>query len=209
MDASIEFVVVSPKSRSIPSTPKNNFVQVNSESILSPMDPIMEQELFLMPWHNKVVVGTTDTPIEKESLEPISQEKELEFILKTASKYLTKAPKKSGLKENVDLKSTFHFYESDEDGEKKLCLENNLIRKISSTLDVIGAQVVWVVRNEMARTVEDFLARRTRCPLLDARESIKMAPKVAEIMAQELEKNSEWKESQVKDYEEVIMNYIL
>ncbi len=184
-------------------------MQVNTESILSPMGPITEQELFLMPWHNKVVVGTTDTPIEKESLEPITLEKEIEFILKTASKYLTKAPKKSGLKENVDLKSTFHFYGSDEDGEKKLCLENNLIRKISSTLDVIGAQVVWAVRNEMARTVEDFLARRTRCPLLDARESIKMAPKVAEIMAQELEKNSEWKESQVKDYEEVTMNYIL
>lgn len=121
----------------------------------------------------------------------------------------TKNLKISGFKENVDLKNPFHFYGSDEDGVNKFSLENNLIRKISSTLDVIGAQVVWAVRNEMARTVECFLARRTRCQLLDARESIKMAPKVAEIMAQELEKNSEWKESQAKDYEEVIMNYIL
>ena len=51
--------------------------------------------LFLVPWHNKIVVGTTDTPIEKESLEPIALEKEIEFILKTAERYLVKAPKRS------------------------------------------------------------------------------------------------------------------
>lgn len=39
------------------------------------MGPITEEELFLMPWHNKVVVDITDTPIEKESLEPIALEK--------------------------------------------------------------------------------------------------------------------------------------
>jgi glycerol-3-phosphate dehydrogenase len=45
--------------------------------------------LFLVPWHGRVVVGTTDTPVEKESLEPIALKKEIDFILNTAARYLT------------------------------------------------------------------------------------------------------------------------
>lgn len=48
--------------------------------------------LFLVPWHNRVIAGTTDTPIDEHSLEPIALEKEIEFILKTAGRYLTKQP---------------------------------------------------------------------------------------------------------------------
>ena len=51
--------------------------------------------LFLVPWHGRVVVGTTDTPIKEESLEPIALDEEIEFILNTAARYLTKAPKRS------------------------------------------------------------------------------------------------------------------
>ena len=51
--------------------------------------------LFLVPWHNRVIVGTTDTPIAEESLEPVALEEEVDFILKTAGRYLTKAPKRS------------------------------------------------------------------------------------------------------------------
>ncbi|HKK24361.1 MAG TPA: glycerol-3-phosphate dehydrogenase/oxidase, partial [Gracilimonas sp.] len=48
--------------------------------------------LFAVPWHNKVVVGTTDTPLDEHSLEPVAMEEEIEFILKTAQKYLAKKP---------------------------------------------------------------------------------------------------------------------
>ena len=48
------------------------------------------------------------------------------------------------------------------------------------------AEVVWAVRYEMARTIEDVLARRIRILFLDAKAAIEAAPKVAEIMAQEL-----------------------
>lgn len=48
--------------------------------------------LFAVPWHNKVVVGTTDTPVESASLEPKALEKEISFILSTASEYLTRKP---------------------------------------------------------------------------------------------------------------------
>lgn len=48
--------------------------------------------LFAVPWHNKVVLGTTDTPLNSKSLEPRPLEEEIEFILRTAACYLSKAP---------------------------------------------------------------------------------------------------------------------
>jgi len=61
----------------------------------------------------------------------------------------------------------------------------------------------------MARTVEDFLARRTRALFLDARESLRMAPDVAVIMAKELGKTRRWRLSQLAAYEEVAKNYFM
>ena len=75
--------------------------------------------------------------------------------------------------------------------------EENLAGFLSEKLQIYKSQVVWAVRKEMARTVEDVLARRTRALFLDARESVKMAPEVAEIMARELGKNEAWKEEQI------------
>jgi glycerol-3-phosphate dehydrogenase len=48
--------------------------------------------LFAVPWHDKIVIGTTDTLVKKPSLEPIALEKEIEFVLKTAQRYLSKNP---------------------------------------------------------------------------------------------------------------------
>lgn len=48
-----------------------------------------------MPWHDKVVVGTTDTLREKTELEPQALEAEIEFILKTAGRYMTRKPQRS------------------------------------------------------------------------------------------------------------------
>jgi glycerol-3-phosphate dehydrogenase len=48
--------------------------------------------LFAVPWHGKALVGTTDTPIDKPSLEPIALEEEIEFILRHAKQYLSKDP---------------------------------------------------------------------------------------------------------------------
>tara|TARA_R110002051_G_scaffold314666_1_gene391984 strand:+ start:41718 stop:43283 length:1566 start_codon:yes stop_codon:yes gene_type:complete len=244
--------------------------------------------LFLVPWHNKVIVGTTDTPIKEESLEPVALEKEIEFILNTASRYLIKAPQRSdvlsvyaglrplaapkgdgaktkeisrshkifnsksgiltmvggkwttyrkmgedlvnkaeqnqgwshiptktkhlkihGFKINADRDNPLYFYGSDEKPLLELAADEGMFDYISSSLEVIEAQVVWAVKYEMARTVEDFLARRTRCQLLDARESIKMAPQVAKIIAKELGKDNDWILQQIVDYKKVTSNYIL
>lgn len=51
--------------------------------------------LFAVPWHDKVVVGTTDTVREKPELEPRALEQEIEFILNTAGRYMTRKPQRS------------------------------------------------------------------------------------------------------------------
>jgi len=53
--------------------------------------------LFAIPWHNEVVVGTTDTPADVVSLEPVALEKEINFILRTAEQYLVKTPKREDI----------------------------------------------------------------------------------------------------------------
>ncbi|WP_317132977.1 glycerol-3-phosphate dehydrogenase C-terminal domain-containing protein, partial [Arenibacter lacus] len=62
---------------------------------------------------------------------------------------------------------------------------------------------------EMARTVEDVLARRVRALFLDAQASIDMAPKVAEIMALELNRDQAWQQKQLADYNAIAIHYVL
>ena len=74
--------------------------------------------------------------------------------------------------------------------------------------DYTVAEVVWAVREEMAREVEDVLARRVRLLFVDAREAIKAAPLVAEVMAKELGKDQVWIGEEVKEFTELAENYI-
>ena len=48
--------------------------------------------LFAVPWHNKVVVGTTDIMRPVPEIEPKPLKEEIDFILKTASLYMDPAP---------------------------------------------------------------------------------------------------------------------
>jgi glycerol-3-phosphate dehydrogenase len=244
--------------------------------------------LFAVPWYGKVVLGTTDTPVEKASLEPQALESEINFILQTAAGYLTQKPQKSdvlsvfaglrplavpkqtgqktkeisrshkvvvspsnlfsiiggkwttfrkmgedtvsaiekrlswsrrssgtarlhihGYATGVDGSNPFSFYGSD-----WLLLKQKLNGEgeeewISERLKIHAVQVLWAVENEMARTVEDVLSRRTRALLLDARESIRICPRVAEIMAGALAKNEDWIAEQVKQYTSLAQAYLL
>jgi glycerol-3-phosphate dehydrogenase len=71
------------------------------------------------------------------------------------------------------------------------------------------AEVIWAVRNEMARTVEDILARRLRILFLNAHVAIEMAPKVAALVAGELRFDREWQRKQVEDFTLLASNYLL
>jgi glycerol-3-phosphate dehydrogenase len=70
------------------------------------------------------------------------------------------------------------------------------------------AEAVWAVRNEMARTVEDVLARRTRALFLNARAAIEAAPGVAACMAAELGKDDAWQRAQVEAFCAVAQGYV-
>jgi glycerol-3-phosphate dehydrogenase len=80
---------------------------------------------------------------------------------------------------------------------------------LSEELQISKAQLIMAIREEMARTVEDFLARRTRALFLDARESIEMCQTVAEIMAEELGFDDNWIKNQVSAYNSVAKGYYL
>ena len=71
------------------------------------------------------------------------------------------------------------------------------------------AEVIWAARNEMARTVEDVLARRSRALLLDARASIAAAPRVAAILPRELGRDAQWAGAQVEAYTTLARGYLL
>ena len=68
---------------------------------------------------------------------------------------------------------------------------------------------MWAARNEMARTVEDVLSRRTRALLLDARASIDAAEETARILASELNRDEKWIKSQTESYRELASDYLL
>lgn len=243
--------------------------------------------LFAVPWHGKVVVGTTDTPVEEASLEPTALEKEINFILETASGYFTKKPQRSdvlsvfaglrplaapqggeqktkeisrshkimvsssklftilggkwttyrkmgedlvnriekelgwaakktptaslhihGYKEKTSWDDPFYFYGSDALPLKQR-INGSAGEWISESLQIHKMQVRWAVEHEMARTVEDVLSRRTRALLLDAKESIRICPQVARLMAEALGKDEKWIEEEVTGYTQLAHHYIL
>jgi glycerol-3-phosphate dehydrogenase len=74
--------------------------------------------------------------------------------------------------------------------------------------NVRKGQVIWAARHEMARTVDDVLARRTRMLLRDAQACLQMAPTVAELMGDELGHPPEWQHNQVEAFTRLAEQYI-
>jgi glycerol-3-phosphate dehydrogenase len=81
--------------------------------------------------------------------------------------------------------------------------------KLHPRLPYRAAAVVRAARHEMARGVEDALARRTRALLLDARASVEAAPRAAALLAAELGRDDDWQRRQVAEYRELARGYWL
>ena len=64
------------------------------------------------------------------------------------------------------------------------------------------------VTGEMCMTIEDFLARRTRSLLLDAKAAIEQAPTVASLMAAEMNKDDRWIKEQIDSFKLTANNYL-
>ncbi len=241
--------------------------------------------LFAVPCQQHVVVGTTDTPIDTATAEPIALEEEIDFILANAAAYMTQKPKRSDVKSvfaglrplaaqgdknetkevsrhhkvmvstaglvsviggkwttyrkmaedtidtaipvgglperkcntermpihgydfNSDWDNPLHVYGSDI--EKIIALNPNGNTSLATTFHITENQIQWAVEQEMAVTLEDVLARRVRGLFLDAKESLRIAPTVARLMAKFMNTNQQWETEQLKSFESLAQNYIL
>ncbi|MDD2899890.1 MAG: glycerol-3-phosphate dehydrogenase/oxidase [Desulfuromonadaceae bacterium] len=115
-----------------------------------------------------------------------------------------------GWLEGGNATDPLQVYGSDQAKLEQLLVEHSTWReKLHPGLPYCVGEVVWGVRYEGARSVEDILARRTRALLLDARASIAAAPKVAELIAVELGHSRDWQESQAAAFSELAGGYLL
>jgi glycerol-3-phosphate dehydrogenase len=244
--------------------------------------------MFAIPWHGHTVVGTTDTPIAKSTLEPVALDQEVEFILQTAALYLDKKPARadvlsvfagirplvrSGETGNTAALSRDHTIRIESSGMITICggkwttyrhmaedcvnqaatlarlaerpcvtghlnihgfhpasekfghlwvygSDARMVQELEqsqpawaepmdSALPYTAAEVIWAVRHELALTLEDVLARRTRALFLNARAALRMAPRVADLMAGELGRDAAWKSGQLAAFSEMAKGYLL
>jgi len=101
-------------------------------------------------------------------------------------------------------------YGSDAEAIKAIASEDaRMLEPMHPDLPYCEAEVIWAVRSEMARTVEDVLARRTRALFLNARAAISLAQRVAEIMARETGSDAAWIESQVAAFRALAQGYLV
>lgn len=104
-----------------------------------------------------------------------------------------------------DWTDPMHVYGTDIEKIKQLDASGN--SSLSNILPITPNQIVWGIRQEMAVTVEDVLARRTRLLFLDVEESIRMAKPVAEIMAKELGEGNKWIQKQLSQFKALAQTY--
>jgi glycerol-3-phosphate dehydrogenase len=108
--------------------------------------------LFVVPWHNHLLAGTTDTPVETHSLEPVALEQEVEFVLETLQGYLTKKPEKK------DILSIFAglrpLVQPDKaQGTKEISRDHKLSISESNLITITGGK--WTTYRQMAEEVVD------------------------------------------------------
>jgi len=112
-----------------------------------------------------------------------------------------------GFDPTTNWNDPLHFYGTESKKVESLDLKGN--KSLSDKLYITKNQICWAIKSEMAMTLEDVLARRTRCLFLDAYETEKIAPKVAEIMAIELKKEKKWIIQELKNFNLILKNYQL
>ncbi len=121
---------------------------------------------------------------------------------------VTKTLKIHGYLEAVDDLDSFGVYGTDIGAIRKIAAgDAELSKVLHPALPYIGAEVVWAVREEMARTLDDVLSRRLRALFLNAKASIEMAPAVARIMAGELGVGDEWIGNAVEEFQKFARKY--
>jgi glycerol-3-phosphate dehydrogenase len=115
-----------------------------------------------------------------------------------------------GYQANTGLEEPFFVYGTDAEKIRALADESpELAKRLHPDLPYIAAEIIWAAREEMARSIEDALARRTRALFLNAHAAIAMAPAVANLLAKELNKNEQWKTTQIEAFTTLAAQYRL
>jgi len=102
---------------------------------------------------------------------------------------------------------SLEVYGSDAEAIRTLAKDPALAARLHPALPYIAAEVVWAAREEMARTVEDVLARHTRALFLHADAALAMAEPVARLLAAELGRDEAWVKAQVKEFSALAEQY--
>ncbi|MXV37374.1 FAD-dependent oxidoreductase [Flavobacteriaceae bacterium Ap0902] len=109
--------------------------------------------LFAVPWHDKVVVGTTDTLIEEPSFEPKALEKEIEFVLETARRFLTKKPTREDVKSVFAGLRPLAAPEKEGQSTKEVSRSHKVIVSDTGLITITGGK--WTTYRQMAEDVID------------------------------------------------------
>ena len=244
--------------------------------------------LFVVPWLDKIIVGTTDTFVDEYLLEPKALQEEIDYIIEHIARYLTLDPTKEDIKsvfvglrplvknsnsENTAEISREHVINISDNGLisiaggkwttyrkmaedtvdealkhcdlpvqesttenlqihgyrvhsgnleklkdygtdaihiKNMYVEDSKNQiQLHENIALTRGEVLWMIRNEFARTVDDILSRRTRHLFLDAKNTVLVAPKVAEILAEELGYDNEWINNELTNFSLIANNYLL
>jgi glycerol-3-phosphate dehydrogenase len=121
----------------------------------------------------------------------------------------TKSLRLHGYDDEVDELEALAAYGTDRAELEALAAHDPAMGELMHpNLPITPAQVVWAVREEMAITLDDVLARRTRCLLLDAAATIAIAPEVAKLVAKERGKDAIWQERQIIEYRRMAQGYL-
>ncbi len=105
--------------------------------------------LFGVPWHNKVVLGTTDTPLSKSVLEPHALEEEINFILDQAGQYLEQQPTRTDvLSVFAGLRPLAAPTRKDTKKTKEISRNHKIYKSKSGLLTITGGK--WTTYREMA-----------------------------------------------------------
>jgi glycerol-3-phosphate dehydrogenase len=143
----------------------SSFLQSSSAIMIPKTDD--GRVLFAIPWYGKVVVGTTDTPLDNITLEPKALDQEIDFILRTAGRYLTKPPKREDVKCIFAGLRPLAANPDKPEATKEVSRRHKITLSSSRLLSIIGGK--WTSYRRMA---EETIDRAVRAGILEKRKCV-------------------------------------
>jgi glycerol-3-phosphate dehydrogenase len=143
----------------------SSFLQSSSAIMIPKTDD--GRVLFAIPWYGKVVVGTTDTPLDTITLEPKALDQEIDFILGTAGRYLTRPPERKDVKCIYAGLRPLAANPENPEATKEVSRRHKITLSPSGLLSIIGGK--WTSYRRMA---EETIDKAIRTGILDNKKCV-------------------------------------